>query len=290
MDQELAEDYNLEEYNSALDFKETLMYQNRFFVNHPFMDKVKKYIQLVDTNSSLCPFEVENCKAGEILYRARICDEKIYKKIFPRLKQILYLQNSGEKVIHKPLDLLFLEEKTNGFYGYDEISSFAPHNLDGIPDGRVNPRYIRYLYTSKSEYTALIEVRPVIDSHISIAEIRVSEPLSILKIKSNIMYSDRGVNIFAYQVNKIFSAASYGELKDYLAAQYITEYIKSIDSGNKYDGIQFKSSLDKKGENIVIFNPDKCKAVSSKVYKVTKIAFYADCMAPLADDTELKPE
>ena len=43
-----------------------------------------------------------------------------------------------------------------------------------------------------------------------------------------------------------------------------------------FDGLRFRSSLHKKGVNIVLFNPDDCNAISSDLIEVKEIDLITD--------------
>ena len=56
---------------------------------------------------------------------------------------------------------------------------------------------------------------------------------------------------------------------DYLPTQYLTEFIKSINS----DGIAYGSSLNKIGQNLAIFKPEKFECTKVNVYEITDISY-----------------
>ena len=68
---------------------------------------------------------------------------------------------------------------------------------------------------------------------------------------------------------------------DYIPTQYIAEFVKRIG----YDGIVFKSSLynDENSVNVVIFNFDKCEAVGSVVYDVTRNDYTCEMEDPVSE-------
>lgn len=67
----------------------------------------------------------------------------------------------------------------------------------------------------------------------------------------------------------------------HIPTQYIAEFVKKIG----YDGIVFKSSLynDENSVNVVIFNFDKCEAVGSVVYDVTRNDYTCEMEDPVSE-------
>lgn len=254
-------------YREAFDFRRTLIEKNRFFIEHPFMERFKYYIEKVGGPKS--PLQEVYAPKDTLYFRARLCDYEFAVQ--------KHLQSIAAKS-GKPY--------TSGFHGYDEENSFVPRPDIITEDGRTNPKYIRYLYVSEDEATAMIEVKPVLESFVSIAKITSKEPLSLLDIPRSLAGDSDAESIgFIMGINEFFSSPSLGELKDYLPAQYIAEYIKSLE---KFDGIRFHSSLNKTGLNLTIFNYQKCLAVASKIYAVTQIHYAAECISPYGDHTKLE--
>lgn len=73
-------------------------------------------------------------------------------------------------------------------------------------------------------------------------------------------------------IGAMFSRPYNGDASKYLSTQYIAEEIKNMG----FDGLRFRSSLNKNGYNIVLFNPDDCVAVSSDLVEVKGIDLKLD--------------
>lgn len=177
----------------------------------------------------------------------------------------------------------FCSPTNSPFNGYDKEGSFV--NLQGTSEGRCNPKHIAYLYAANSVECCIAEINPAIGSIISVADIKVNDELRILNLSKTFAISSKigslisGVtdsDVFLYLQN-LFSRPHQNDT-DYYLTQYITEKIKN--SG--FDGLSFHSSkyahknaLGKTeyGYNFVIFNYDKCEAVSSKLYRVETIEY-----------------
>jgi hypothetical protein len=261
--------YQLMYLTSVNAFIKQLKYRNRFFVNDYFFGKIKEYTEKA-LNNFQGPLTKKVISSDAFLYRARI--------MFEHMDRYITDYNNYEEVIGE------LGKHEDCFYGYPASECLAPPS-DLIKNGRSNPQFIQMLYTASSPYTALMEVKPTLNSHVSVATIKVNEPLTILQINSDVKYNNDGDDTFLYCINRLFSTLSYGFFEDYLPVQYVTEYVEST---KEFDGIEFQSSLDRKGSSIVIFDQNKCKAIGSKLYLVKDISYKANCLRPF-DKTGLKP-
>lgn len=215
-----------------------LQEQNRYFTDFRFLKLLYWY-------SKYCNNAIPSPK-GMILYRAR-----------------LYNKEQDCNV------------KTSSFQGYGEEDSFVPPNGKLVPNGRANPDRIVYLYAAHSINTAIAEVSPPIKSDVSVAEIEVLEQLTLLSFCSYCVTSmGEDTQVLEWKRNFVLALARlynrhYGDVRDYILCQYISEFVKNIG----FDGIAFRSSkvfedrqFLKRDRNYTIFNYQKCKPISSKLY------------------------
>jgi hypothetical protein len=174
-----------------------------------------------------------------------------------------------------------LERRSDaGFWGYDEKGSHVPPNADLVNAGRANPERISYLYMANEPMCAVAEVRPLIQEYISVAEIVILEELRIADLSYDaIGRVDEELKLLTYILMKEYSKPNYNAPFEYITTQFISEYIKYL----KYDGFKFSSSLYGRGRNFVIFNPDKCKAISSKLYKLEDVCLELKCVGPVGN-------
>lgn len=249
------------------DFKSEVTYKNRFFIEHDVM----KYLeQFAKTNSLIIP-------AKTILYRARQFEDDLATRLY---YNDLIAQNGDNSEIL--LTATYQNDKSMfrrepGFWGYSKDKSFIPPDNNYVSDGRANPAFIKYLYTAEDAYTAMVEVRPYLGSVISIAEIRVLTPLSIVNFTYESLMQLQGFEeCLMYLIINDFSKPSNSDKRSYLPTQYISEFIKSINM----DGIRFKSSLYERGRNVTIFNYENCEPVCSYLYKLDDICFEAKGVSP----------
>ena len=232
---------NPESYFQAM--KKALQDENRFFTDFRF----QKLLFWFSKKASKYGITNETLNLKDHLYRARR-----YKK---------------DKDI---------EDKSIEFKGYGKEASFVPPVNAFVPDGRGNPSGIIYLYAASDERTAIAEVSPLLETDVSVAEIRLNASLSILNF-SSLFSSSLGpddpktawIRNCVLAFTKEFNAP-YENKQDYILCQYICEYTKNLG----FDGIAFRSSRVKrdfsspKGTNYIIFNYEKCEAVASTLFYV----------------------
>lgn len=164
---------------------------------------------------------------------------------------------------------------------FRKVTGPLPPNKMGAPppdkskNGRANPAGISYLYTATNERTAIAEVRPWLQSKVTVAELRALENLKIVNL-SKIAYMDTPFGIpnlleeiegrnFLQELSHMLSKPIEPDMSDidYVPTQFLSELIKYL----KYDGIRFKSSFGS-GDNIVIFDQGKTEIVTSKLFLV----------------------
>lgn len=172
----------------------------------------------------------------------------------------------------------------NPFFGFGKDGSFvAPSEY--TKDMRANYRYIPYLYCATRPYLSVVEVRPRLGARVSVARIRVNERLRLLDF--SLQNYPKGmkpvkINLF-HALSQLYSkpVTEDDDTLDYIPTQYIAEFVKRIG----YDGIVFKSSLynDENIINVVIFNFDKCEAVGSVVYDVTRNDYTCEMEDPVSE-------
>lgn len=238
------------------EFKEAVINEGRFFVKHKLLNILSDYM----ANNV---FDVE---AGHIYYRARIIDDSsinehmIYKCMVAPEEERLNINYVG---------------KSNPFKGLTKEASFVPSPKIRVPEGRANPKYVRYLYVSENATTAIFEVRPFIFDDVNVAQIKTIEPLKIANISVDLDLSNREKNATVEEhvmgmIQGAFSKPTNNP-DDYIPTQVIAGYTKSLG----YDGIRFNSSLYTRGVNLTIFNYEKCEAVSSQHFIIENIKLTA---------------
>ncbi len=167
----------------------------------------------------------------------------------------------------------------------------GPPSKDKAIEGRLNPKGIPYLYLSTNKSTAIAEIRPWIKSEITIGHFQIIEDINIVdtsvdeprtyskyeiyldskKIRP-IEYSDAQKEEFIWgDINSAFSRpiSPYDSILRYLPTQYLSEKLKIIG----YDGIAYRSSLNKDGHNICLFYPNKAKCFRCHMFEIKEIEY-----------------
>ncbi len=273
-------------------FEQDLIYKNRFSSESPIVEELRK-------RSEQATRYIPN-KA--VFYRARSFKHSGFRKLLK-----YYLQESDctkdeiEKIIsnwpesEKQLTLLsqmFSEVEPGDFgntedtlalinaqrkwkryvrfKGYNAADSTAPEP-ERISNGRANPDHIRYLYLCEDSVTPIYEIRPIIGEQVSVAKFQLQKEIKVydltLDIADPLEDSEFKWPSLYNTIGHMFSKPFNGEAKQYISTQYLAELIKRMG----FDGLRFNSSLNKGGINVVLFNPDLCKAISSELVDVESI-------------------
>lgn len=148
--------------------------------------------------------------------------------------------------------------------------------IQNAVSGRANPTGIPYLYVSADPLTTLYECRAGHLDYITVADFRLIEPLSVIRLRSVDDFSPfpEEVDTLKFAINRKYLKRLEEELSrpvrrfdkelDYLPSQYLCEYVKSLG----YDGIEYKSSLKEDGINLAIFDDSKLQIVGLRVLEI----------------------
>ncbi len=181
-----------------------------------------------------------------------------------------------------PKGKIFYRGRISNAKGYPrEEMGNPPNHL--AKSGRANPVGISYLYIANDLDTTLFETRAGLHDYVSIGEFKLKEDIQIIDLKEvgnqdpfdlaqNELLEDYLAYLpflrrLGYELSKPVRRQD-SEL-DYLPTQYLTEFIKSINS----DGVAYGSSLNKTGQNLAIFNPKKFECTKVNVYEITDISY-----------------
>jgi len=132
-------------------------------------------------------------------------------------------------------------------------------------EGRANPKGIPVLYVATNPETAMSEMRPSLVSTLSLAKLKICRELKIIDCtkdsSSRSPYSYSGLplpsgnereEVVWGSINDAFSqpVGESDSLAHYAPTQVLAEYFKK----DGYDGIKYKSSYGRTGQNIAPFN------------------------------------
>lgn len=290
--------------------EEELCTQNRFFPQNQIINTIDKLID--------APHKILDERT--VIYRARKIDkyeedvffEAFFGEIYSMIKEAIpdfdesasYYEMVGLSYLYykdkmKPvlsdehIQKLYDKYGEKGWWGFSEIESDAPPRGKASA-GRINPNGISYLYASDNEQTAALEVRPTVSQFVSIAEIEIKSKVRLFDFTSNYEFEeakrhfDQSIDMTV--LGEYFSQPNYSGESTYLATQYISEYIKHLKDErgeNIFDGLCFRSSLDGRGINYVLFNVSddrKYLVKNSSVYQVMDLMGNLQRQLPLPKD------
>lgn len=196
--------------------------------------------------------------------------------------------------------------KNNFIKHKDDFLIYSKEDMDAPPvdvvrAGRINPEGISYLYTATDIVTAINEVRPIIKQWVSVAQIKAANDLRIFnfcselqskKVEYNMLLDsledkdfdisdedfikilkdadDDNIKIDYKTLSRLLFETNHDNIMNYLPTQYIGEYIKKMG----FDGIQYYSSLNRDGKNVVLFDTSekkKYKIINNEVFFVSDI-------------------
>ncbi len=283
-------------------FENDLIYKNRFSSKHAVVKEIHKH---KDEATIIVP-------PGKTYYRARIFKDFSIDKLVKyylrelgksenEIKEILNTwdktqkvnalsnaqffvsndsqhKNSNEQIAIRNAQLKW--RKSVKFKGYGSRDSTAPEP-NKVTNGRANPDHIRYLYVCEDEDTPVYEVRPIIGDQVSVARFRLTKEVRLydLTLPKKPFEDQLFDSVDEYESAKLFNAIGTmfsrpfnGDPAKYIATQFLAEEIKNMG----FDGLRFNSSLNTGGINVVLFDPDACKAISSELIEVKGIHIEKD--------------
>ncbi|MFT6845803.1 MAG: hypothetical protein ACJAUV_002002 [Flavobacteriales bacterium] len=173
----------------------------------------------------------------------------------------------------------------SGMNAYAPNEMLCPESVKAN-GGRANPLGIPFLYLCDNKDTVLYEVRASYLDEISVGEFHLKNEVGSIKIV------DFTEDTFLFQSeNKISDTIKSKLLRDkisrdlskpmrrydteveYIPTQFICEYIKVFTGAS---GIRFNSSLDPKGNNLVIFDQKIMECTNVVLRKVIKVVLKAE--------------
>jgi hypothetical protein len=282
-------------------FRRELIYQNRFF---PKADEMLNKIR------GIVPMLADSVQEGSKWYRAREIEE-CNSDFFPedydsvsgeedwemdynqQISSLVHIarfvhnlarhsdDNTDDTNTHKLLSKMVGKRAESSEWGYSkDESGMPPRDKAGL--NRASPRYIPYLYLTKDINTALAETEALVNQPFSVAKYKITKSLNIVNFcKTPKIFDANGSTpeewLFCINIHNAFSKPSPSNEKDYLVSQYIAEYVKTLG----FEGIAFRSSRNKDGVNLTLFDDSACEFLESGIYEVTDIEVKSRRIFPL---------
>jgi len=302
-------------YNMWHNLEEELKTKNKYFPKN----------ELLNVLENLTKEAKFYLKKGTILYRARKISNREFPNEVHRLFDYIMEKNNNQwnnkKIIKENEIIKYINDipcdeweqdyinmnnlQNHLFWGYGKKESDAPSSIDiSIPPGRANPSGISYLYTARDIVTAISEIQPTIEQFVSIAKIITQKRLNLFYFNfpgayknSKLLQRHIGavneqlglyhfweLEIFFKTLSELFTKPILSSTDYYYTTQYISEFLKN----KGFDGIQYKSSLKKRGSNIVLFNtlkdeddnPINYQILDSSLYKIENVRITSTKILP----------
>jgi hypothetical protein len=147
-------------------------------------------------------------------------------------------------------------------------------------DGRANPKGVPCLYLATQKETAVLEVRPLIGSYVSVAQFKVLKDLHLVDCSAKEMGNlerffkadwspeDTEKQVWT-DISRAFSepVERGDDSLDYIPTQIITETFKLAG----FDGIAYKSSYGENGFNVALFDVEAADVISSSLYRIDNV-------------------
>ena len=205
------------------------------------------------------------------------------------LNEVLLTCENRKKIIKKG-NILWraqlgcdIQEEREEERPYSKDRMYPVKNL--ASEGRINPKGIPYLYLSTTTETAMSEIRPWVGSEISVAQFQIVRDATIIDcslnhLLKNPLYYNNGLyepeeiereKAVWTHIDKAFSTPIIPNENEanYVPTQVLSELFKN----NGFDGIYYKSSLNKDGFNICLFDLNLANLINCFLFKPFAISF-----------------
>jgi hypothetical protein len=169
--------------------------------------------------------------------------------------------------------------------GEEVPTAYPPARMKPLPekasDGRANTRGIPCLYLATDRDTAILEVRPLIGSYVSVARFSMSKEVRLIDCSRREidpfsplldpdLPAEDSEKVVWTNINEAFSepAERGDESVDYVPTQILAETFKSLG----FDGIAYKSSYGESGFNVALFDPASADLINCGLYRVRDVS------------------
>lgn len=232
-DRDYLEENSILKNNCWDDFVKGIKRKNRFHSDYINTDKLFIFLRCA----------VEPHRKGEVMFRSRICpNEKGFTK-----------------------------------------AEMGPPPDNKAKGGRVNPAGISILYLADSIETTLYEIRAGVYDFVSVGRFELLRDIEVINLAnidriSPFIGINYGFDFTQYAMNiehlrmvaqEIAKPLRNDNVLDYLPTQYISDFIRS----KGYDGIEYRSTMSKKGTNLAVFDPSIFECTDTSIYDVQSISY-----------------
>ena len=231
-------------WSSYGDFAREVTRNNRYIHSNDVKDFLSNVLATSESRGRVFPL-------GSVFWRAQLGSKS---------HPLFYV---GEKVVHRP-------------------EPFPPERMkpkpSEAPEGRVNPKGMTCLYLATTKETAMAEVRPWLNSRISVWQCKTVKELKL--IDCSVHPSDDAIvyveepddqtkeEIVWGDIDRAFSKpVERGDMvSDYVPTQILAELFKR----NGFDGVLYRSALSD-GLNFALFDIAAATMIKGLLYRTEKI-------------------
>ena len=186
----------------------------------------------------------------------------------------------------------FFRARISDAEGYPAEKMSAPPP-EKSSEGRANARGIACLYVSRRPQTTFHEVRAGELDYITIGTFRAKKKFAVVDLPGLAEISPFAndmnlIDILDLAINKENLKKVDAEMSralrrsdstlEYIPTQYIVDFIKSLtdEEGRIFDGVEYRSTLDKGGYNLAVFNPELLECEAVEVYRVEALEYKSE--------------
>ena len=222
----------------------------------------------------------------------------VYKSSIKDSSETNYDNQKDTKLLRARMGTTWVEFED----GDTQPTPLPPEQMGAPPkqlatEGRLNPFGIPYLYLTTDTDTAVAELRPWIGSDVTVGLFNILKDLKAIdttKDKSNLLIDLRFVvkdgkftdikhrSPDSYTAKEketqvwgdISSSFSIPVSPNDIKARYLpTQYLSEVLKVAGYDGVIYKSSLNSKGKNIVLFDPTTAECTACRMFDVKGVKY-----------------
>lgn len=227
-------------------------------------------IDYIGKNSILKKFQWKDF-IEEIKFKNRFHSDILNKEIFRIiLERNVKSYKNGAKFYRARIS-------NNKGFSKEEMGAPPPEKISG---GRVNSQGIHCLYLADSEKTTIHEVRAGLYDYVTIAEFELLKDIKVInltEIDKNSPFQTDNMEMLAinlFHLKEIANEISKPLRKnvdslEYLPTQYISDFIKK----EGFDGIEYKSVMNKEGNNLAIFDEKLFHCTNIKTHFINNLYY-----------------
>jgi len=248
----------MEKFKSWMDY---WRFENDIKHNSRYAQK-KEIVDFLTTVLATSTNRVTSIRKGQILWRAQLGSK------------------SEERIDNIEENGIIVDQVS-----YEDDVPLPPERMKPLrneaKEGRINPKGVPYLYLASTPQTAMAEIRPWIGETVTLGQFSILKDLTV--IDCSIHHGkhpfhleepppeQREETIWAF-IDNAFSRPVI-DREDKTGAYAPTQVIADLFKQNGYEGILYKSSLDKEGYNVALFDINAADLIYCALNKVLDVQY-----------------